>query len=285
MCSIALATRAIVRATRGNLPGSRDDGIDALARAEQVGWTPGANASRYALAFLSLSEDDPGAAVAWLDPVVGLVEAIGVFEFQFAMAIPDAIEALIARGDLPRAGRLTDSLAALGQRHDRPWALALSGRSRALLSAATGDLDQALAAAKQAVIEHERLPMPLELGRTLLVLGQLERRRGERRAARETLRRAEATFEAIGAQIWAEKARAEARRIGVRRAPTELTANEQLVAQLAVDGLTNREIAARMFMSRRTVEANLARAYLKLGVRSRAELAGRMPRQEPADSK
>ena len=127
--------------------------------------------------------------------------------------------------------------------------------------------------------------MPLELGRTLLVLGQLERRRGERRAARETLRRAEATFEAIGAQIWAEKARAEARRIGVRRAPTELTANEQLVAQLAVDGLTNREIAARMFMSRRTVEANLARAYLKLGVRSRAELAGRMPRQEPADSK
>ena len=71
----------------------------------------------------------------------------------------------------------------------------------------------------------------------------------------------------------------------MRRAPTELTANEQLVAQLAVDGLTNREIATRMFMSRRTVEANLARAYLKLGIRSRAELASRMPRQEPADSK
>ena len=104
--------------------------------------------------------------------------------------------------------------------------------------------------------------MPLELGRTLLVLGQLQRRRGERRAARETLRRAESTFAAIGAQIWAEKARAEARRIGVRRAPTELTANEQLVAQLAVEGLTNREIAARMFISRRTVEANLSRGYL-----------------------
>ena len=182
MCSIALATRAMVRATRGNLPGSRDDGIDALARAERVGWTPGVNASRYALAFLSLSEDDPGAAVAWLDPVVGLVEAIGVFEFQFAMSIPDAIEALIATGDLTRAGRLTDSLAALGQRHDRPWALALSGRCHALLAAATGDLDHALAAAERAIIEHERLPMPLELGRTLLVLGQL--RATTRRASR-----------------------------------------------------------------------------------------------------
>jgi DNA-binding CsgD family transcriptional regulator len=281
--AFALSIRAIVRAWRGDLPGSRSDGVEAIERSERLGWAHGVNQSRWALAMVALAEDDPAAAVKWLDPVVAQVEAIGVFEFPFAMSIPDAIEALIATGEQARANGLTDRLAALGQKYDRAWAVALSGRCRALLWAASGDLDQAQAAAAQAVIEHERLPMPLELGRTLLVLGQLQRRRGQRRAARETLRRAESTFEAIGARIWADKARAEAHRIGVRRAPTELTANERLAAQLAVDGLTNREIAARMFMSRRTVEANLARAYLKLGVRSRIELASRMSRQEPAD--
>ena len=116
------------------------------------------------------------------------------------MSIPDAIEALIATGDMTRAGRLTDSLATQGQRHDRPWALALSGRCQALLAAATGDLDQALAAAERALIEHERLPMPLELGRTLLVLGQLRAKARRASSGAETLRRAEATFAAIGAQ-------------------------------------------------------------------------------------
>jgi DNA-binding CsgD family transcriptional regulator len=284
MGSIALSIRAIVRASRGNVSGSRADGTEALARSERLAWPPGISVSRYALAFLALSEDDPVAAATWLKPVVAQVEALGVYEWVFAVSIPDAIEGLIATGDLTHATRLTDGLATLAQRHDRPWALALSGRCRALLWAATGDLDQAQASAEQALIEHERLPMPLELGRTLLVLGQLQRRRGERRAARETLKHAESTFEAIGARTWADKARAEARRIGVRRAPAELTANELLVARLAVDGLTNREIAALLFMSRRTVEANLGRAYGKLGIRSRTELASRMPRPESADS-
>jgi len=243
----------------------------------------GVNQSRWALASLALAEGDPAAAVSWLDPVITQIEAVGVYEWTFAMSIPDAIEALVATGDHSRATGLTDKLVALGLKNDRPWALALSGRCRALLWAAAGDLDQAKASAEQALIDHDRLPMPLELGRTLLVLGQLQRRRGERRAARETLRRAESTFEAIGARIWADKARAEADRIGVRRAPKELTANELLAAQFAVDGMTNREIAARMFMSRRTVEANLSRAYAKFGVRSRTELAGRLSRQEPTD--
>jgi DNA-binding CsgD family transcriptional regulator len=284
MWAFAMSLRAMVLAWRGDLAGSRVAGLEALDRSERLGWPPGVNQSRWALAIVALSEDDPAAAVAWLDPVVAQVEAIGVYEWVIAMPVPDAIEALIAAGDMTRASRLTESLATLGQRHDRPWALALSGRCRALLWAAAGDLDQAKAAAERALIDHERLPMPLELSRTLLVLGQLQRRRGERRAARETLRRAESTFAAIGARLWADKARAEAHRIGVRRAPTELTATEQTVAQLAVDGLTNREIAARMFISRRTVEANLSRAYTKLGVRSRTELASRMLRHEGADS-
>jgi len=104
----------------------------------------------------------------------------------------------------------------------------------------------------------------------------VQRRRGERRLARETLRRALAIFEQLGAPLWAEKARAEIRRIGVRRAPQELTEGEQRVAELAARGMTGREIAATLFLSTRTVEANLARAYSKLGIRSRAELGAIM---------
>jgi DNA-binding CsgD family transcriptional regulator len=284
MWAFATSLRAVIRAWRADLSGSRADGLDALELSEHLGWPPGVTQSRWALAIVALSEDDPAAAVAWLDPVVAQVEAIGVYEWVVAMAIPDAIEAQIGTGDMIRAGRLTDALEALGERLDRPWALALSGRCRALIWAATGALDQAQAAAERALIDHERLPNPIELGRTLLVLGQLRRRRGERRSARETLRRAESIFEASGTPLWADKARVEAHRIGVRRAPTELTANEQMVAELAIGGMTNREIAARTFMSRRTVEANLSRAYTKLGVRSRTELASRMLRDKGADS-
>ena len=126
--------------------------------------------------------------------------------------------------------------------------------------------------------------MPFELGRTLLVHGQLQRRRGERRAGREMLQHALTIFEEFGAPLWAEKARAEIARIGVRRAPEELTEGEERVAELAAQGLTNPEIATRLFMSRRTVEANLARAYGKLGIRSRAELGAVMAKRKAAGS-
>ena len=149
-----------------------------------------------------------------------------------------------------------------------------------LVAAAAGDLDGArIAAEEQALVEHERLPFPLELARTLLAFGQLLRRRGERRLARETLQRALTIFEEIGAPLWADMARAEIARIGVRRAPKELTESEERVAHLAAQGLTNVEIASRLFMSRRTVETNLARAYTKLGIQSRAELGALMAKR------
>jgi DNA-binding NarL/FixJ family response regulator len=98
------------------------------------------------------------------------------------------------------------------------------------------------------------------------------------------LGRALAIFEEIGAPLWADMARAENSRIGVRRAPKELTESETRVAQLAAIGLRNAEIAARLFMSRRTVEANLARAYTKLGIQSRAELGAVMAKRGDRDA-
>jgi DNA-binding CsgD family transcriptional regulator len=208
-----------------------------------------------------------------------VVQAVGVYEYPIGIGVPDLIEALVATGDLERAARLTEALGAWGRRFDHPWPLATSGRCEALLAAAAGDFARALAAAERALVAHERLPMPFERGRTLLVLGQVQRRAGERRAARETLQQALSVFERVGAGLWQKRAAAEIARIGVRRAPDALTESEQRVAELAAQGLTNPEIAARLFMSRRTVEANLARAYRKLDIRSRAELGATMARR------
>ncbi len=84
-------------------------------------------------------------------------------------------------------------------------------------------------------------------------------------------------FERFGAGEWAARAQAELARVGLRRpAPGELTESELRVAELAAAGLTNREVAARLYVSPKTVEANLARVYRKLGIHSRAELGARV---------
>jgi DNA-binding NarL/FixJ family response regulator len=81
-----------------------------------------------------------------------------------------------------------------------------------------------------------------------------------------------AAFEELGTPLWAERARVELNRASGMRTRAELTASEQRVAELAATGITNREMAAALFISPKTVEANLSRIYRKLNIRSRAEL-------------
>jgi DNA-binding CsgD family transcriptional regulator len=189
----------------------------------------------------------------------------------------DHAEAVIGLGDLDRAEGLVQRMETRARALPRPWILAVSARSRALLSAARGELDQALSDYGPALEAHERLDMPAELGRTLLALGRLHRRRNERQRAQERLAEAVRVLEAGGAAGWAAVARDELDRArGRRGSPERLTATERQIAELAVAGLRNSEIAARLFLSGKTVEANLSRAYRKLGVRSRTELAGQL---------
>jgi DNA-binding NarL/FixJ family response regulator len=163
-----------------------------------------------------------------------------------------------------------------GREIDRPLAQMTAARCRALLLATQGQLVEALAALERGLAEQPRLPIPLEVARTLLAKGQLQRRCKQKCAARQSLERAAAAFEEIGASLWAVRARAELARIGLRGNIDELTATEERVAALAVSGLTNREIAARAFISQKTVEANLSRIYRKLDICSRAELGLRL---------
>jgi DNA-binding NarL/FixJ family response regulator len=102
--------------------------------------------------------------------------------------------------------------------------------------------------------------------------------------AKRTLEAALAVFERLPAPPWAELSRAEIDRIGLRRSRSgDLTEGERRVAELAASGLTNREVAARLYMSPKTVEANLARAYRKHGIHSRAELGARLGAGGTAD--
>ncbi len=272
MYAFALATRAVARAIRGDAAASRLDADEARTFATRADWFPGIVYAALANAELALSQEDWSAAAAAVDQVAAKLEQSGTYDWPLALVLPNAIEACIATGDLGRAGRLIDGLRERGLASGHAWASAVSWRTSALLLARQGDLDGALEAASQALVEHEQVPMPFELARTLLVAGRIQRRAGERRAARESLRRATDLFERLDAPHWAEQARRENARIGVRRAPVDLTENERLMAELASQGRSNREIAAQMFVSARTVDANLARAYGKLGIGSRAQL-------------
>ncbi len=185
----------------------------------------------------------------------------------------DAVEAALAVGDLPRAEALAARLEKRAVRSSVPWSLAVSERCRGLVLAARGEVAEAGPALDRALAAHERCPVPFERARTLLVRGQVARRLKQKREARAALEEALAIFRRLGADPWADRAEAELARVAVRRAPRDLSATELRIAQLAAAGLTNRVIAAEVFVTQKAVEANLARAYRKLGIRSRAQLA------------
>jgi DNA-binding CsgD family transcriptional regulator len=155
--------------------------------------------------------------------------------------------------------------------------MAAVGRCRGLLAAARGDIDSGLAALHAALAEHQRVSMPFDLARTLLVLGATRRRARMKRPAREALQQALAIFEELGARLWAERARAELARVSGRPAPTgELTPTERRIAALAAEGRSNKEIATALFVTPKTVGTQLSRIYRKVGVHSRTELASHL---------
>lgn len=201
------------------------------------------------------------------------VDAMGVTEPAIWRVDGDAVEALLGAGDVREARELLMRFEERAARANLPWSLAVSARCRGLVAAAEGDLDGAIDALEHAADVLRGCAMPFENGRTLLAHGLVLRRLKQRRRARELLDRARATFADLGADAWTRRANEELRRIPIRRAPEELSPTELRIAVLAADGLSNRLIAERAFVSVKTVEANLKRAYRKLGISSRAQLA------------
>jgi DNA-binding CsgD family transcriptional regulator len=204
-------------------------------------------------------------------------ERVGCREPGIHRMHANAAEAAVALGELERAEQIGNFLEEHGEQINHHWSLATGARVRALVTAARGDLEAGLAAVEEAMERHEPLAMPFERARTLLVKGVIERRARRRGQAKKSFEQALEIFEHLGASLWVERARAELDRVGLRRSSgAELTEGERRVAELAARGLTNREVAAALFMSPKTVEANLSRAYRKLGISSRAELGAQL---------
>jgi DNA-binding CsgD family transcriptional regulator len=253
---------------------ARDVARRGIELAERSGDRPYVVCCRSLPGSLDLALGDYSAAAATLIPLAGPLLEIGWHPPTQTIA-PDVAEAMIAHGDLDQVEPL---LSALERGMRDPVTAALVARCRGAAAAARGDLAAAHDQLEAALARHNGVsPMPAEIGRTLLILGGVQRRMKLRAAARTTLSRAVESFDAAGAALWADRARAELARISGRApGPVDLSPTEVRVAELVASGLSNRDVAARLFVSVRAVESTLTKVYAKLGVRSRTELVAWM---------
>jgi DNA-binding CsgD family transcriptional regulator len=251
-------------------------GIEALTRQEATGDLWEATIFCALLGFVEISGPDPVAALGYLTRALRHADAIEVaLPSQFGF-LGDLVEAAVLSGDIELAERvLSERLEEPAKRVPLPWILAMAARGRGLVAAALGELDDALSHLDRAAeLFHEALPMPFERARTLLAGGQVQRRAGHRRAAREDVSTALAVFRSLGAKAWSSRATEELGRIGGRTpVGSALTVSERVVAELAAVGRSNREIAAELVVSVRTVESQLSAAYRKLDIQSRGQLS------------
>jgi DNA-binding CsgD family transcriptional regulator len=189
-------------------------------------------------------------------------------------ALPELIEAAVRCGEPQRATSAVERLLDATTAASTDWALGVAARTRALLA----DKDRAEPLYQEAVERLARTSIRTELARAHLLYGEWLRREGRRSEAREQLRTAHEMLSSMGVGAFAERARRELMATGetVRKrtveTATELTAQEASIARLAVDGLTNPEIATQLFLSSRTVEYHLGKVFSKLGIGSRREL-------------
>ncbi len=233
--------------------------------------------SEWALAIVELTRPDPSAAA---DRLEQLCQGPARYDLTLR-AIPDLIEAAARLGDLDRARRHLPVLRDWADHTTSPSLRALTLRCEAIVAAGEG------AAGEEAADLFERAVAtagigPYDLARTRLAYGEWLRRHRRPNAAQAQLSQASAAFDQLAAAGWQRRVEAELSALGVAvpgqpaeagRGPDSLTPQELQVVRLAGDGLTNREIAAQLFLSPRTIGYHLYKAYPKLGVTRRAELA------------
>jgi DNA-binding NarL/FixJ family response regulator len=265
------AVLAWLAAVHGRADECRSHAAAAHGRALGHRLGPAAGIASWALALLDLGSGRPLEA---RDRLVALADAgpgeshpiVGVF------SAADLVEAAGRAGDPDTARRALDRLATWAGHTGSVWGSALVARCRGLL----GDDDGA--AFEEALALHARGGRPFDTARTELLFGEHLRRRRRRADARRHLRAAHETFERLGLPTWADLAAAELRATGEtarRREPgtlTRLTPQEVQIVRLVATGVTNREVAAQLFLSPRTVDYHLRKVFTKLDVTSRAEL-------------
>jgi len=273
--------RSLLAAGRGDAAAARDWAQRAVAQADETGvrwdWLEATRATGVA----DLLDHRPDEAAGRLRAVWSHTREEGVLDPGAFPAAPDLVEALADVGDpdaLAEAREVVDALADAADLQDHGWARLAAARGSATLALAGGWSDADAAALAGVASGYQDRGLVAEAARTWLALGRAQRRSRKWGAARQSLECAVGLFEAQGAPGWADAARGELERVGARRpgAPGRLTTTERRVADLATQGLANKEIARALVVTVSTVEFHLRNAYTKLGIRSRMELAPRL---------
>jgi ATP/maltotriose-dependent transcriptional regulator MalT len=272
---LALYTRARLAAARGHDEESREAALHAMELARSGGITTGLRHVHAALGFNHFCQERVDEAIAELERVERHEAGTGMREPTAVPWAPDLVEAYARRGDEADARRVLRTLARQAAVTRGPVAAAAAARCRGLLDA---DFDRAFALALAC---DDRRPMPFERARTLLAYGRRLHRARRRAEARERLREALTGFERLRAAAGPVQGERELRAAGARRRRPAaedgaLTAQERRVAAAVRRGATNREIAAELFLSPKTVEFHLRQIYGKLGVHSRTQLLARL---------
>jgi DNA-binding CsgD family transcriptional regulator/tetratricopeptide (TPR) repeat protein len=273
-CFAALLVRCL--AARGQIDECRDLAETTLNRALAHGLAVAADDVRLGIAELEVSLAHGAAAR-------DMLEAVSHPLFRLRAA-PMLVEATLLSGDPEPSRAALDALQAFEEGHD-PRLLGVLVRTRALLAPSPQLADGLFLEALSHLRQHAP---PFERARTELAYGEFLRRARRRTEARVQLRDALATFEGLNTPLWADRARAELEATGItarKRDPSTLdtlTPQELRIAKLVAGGASNREVAAQLFLSPKTVEYHLRKVFLKLGVSSRVELA-REPLAATAD--
>jgi DNA-binding CsgD family transcriptional regulator len=277
-----LVNMAAVEAVWGREQDARRHAAEALVLSQRSGWAFTTSFARNVLGFIELSMGHPEQAA---DQLLMLTDP-GHPDFHPVIGLPavtDAVEAAM------RAGRRDAAIGRLAMAHSWVGA-APTGARRALLArcqamAGERDPDEAFGEA----VQHAPALAPFQRGRTELLYGEWLRRQRRRTEARARLRAALELFQRLGAVPWAERTEAELRATGEtarKRDPsalTKLTPQERQIAGLVAGGQSNRDIAAQLFLSPRTIDYHLRKVFTKLGITSRADLIrDGLPGREPA---
>jgi DNA-binding CsgD family transcriptional regulator len=268
-------SRALLAAGRGLPDEAERWAADTLVRADETGSRWDRLEALHARGTAALVVPNPAGAAESLLEVWRHAEREGIDEPGVFPVAPDLVEALVELGEGDEAVEVVDRLEELARAQEHPWGLATAARCRALVTLAREYDDGAATALQAAGDRYGELGLRFDRARSLHTLGRALRRAKKWAGARAALEEAVATFEESGSPGWAKQARSELERVGGRRPRGEgaLTPAEQRVVELAVEGLSNKEIAGALFVTVRTVEVHLSSAYAKLGVRSRAQLA------------
>ena len=270
----------LVKEYAGDLDGAREWAQFAVARPEIRGsayWRGGFLAQ---LGFVETSARNWQAALEPLRELAGIFASTKMVDLEQLLWGVDYADAALQVGALDEVEAAIDVLQRQGA-SGRPEAIVAANRCQALLTAARGDVDNALHELVK-VVDQRESECPFEAARSRLAMGQVYRRAGYKGMAREALNAAAGAFDDLGIPRWAERARDEADRVGLHPTTRTLTESERRVAELVGSGQSNQETAAELFMSVKTVEANLTRIYRKLSVRSRTELANSLNKSDTA---